>query len=188
MLLEKLLTAYGDPRKESEHFWSLVAQSCKRAILRWLAGQQMEAFLDVVTRAEGKGDTTAQAQWQVRRHFWMGMFEHGRIDEAWAAFTSEARSIAKLRYQQTRDRAYRNYGLQEGGRKDTCLLIMRLGNKIVVEGSHNFRVHVFSNDDPRAPSLYGDRYDVDTFLLPFPHENARIHVGQWREWVLEKIR
>lgn len=186
-LVERLLNAYKDPRKENESFWSRVSGDGKRVMLRWLAGRRMEAFIEVVTHAEADG---GKGQWESRRRFWMGMYEQGRIDEAWVAYTKRASAYADRLFDESGDASYASYGLQGGAKKDTCLLIMQINAKIVVEGSHDFRVHIFSESDPRAPWLYESSYDVDDFILPFPHPDARVHdwPGKWMNWVREKLR
>lgn len=186
-LLTKLVDAYGDLRNDNSHFWTLINERARRVLLRWLAGRQMEAFLDVVSRAE---EGNSRGQWASRHSFWKGMYDQGYIDEAWVAFTEDAKSIARRRFTETGDQAYTGYGNRVGPRRDTCLLIMSIRNKIVIEGSHNFRIHVFSKGDPQAPKLYAERYDVDHFLLPHPHDDARVHDepgGLWREWARKKL-
>ncbi|KPH79414.1 EH signature domain-containing protein [Bosea vaviloviae] len=188
VLLPALTTAYGDPRRDRPEFWTLVSDDARRVIFRWLAGRSMEAFIDVVSRAEAAG--AYSAQWASRRRFWMGLYEKGRIDEAWVALTRDAQAIAASLFQQTKDPAYESYGKQEGARKKTCLLVMRIGNLIVVEGSHDFRVHVFRTEDTAAPRLYASGYDAESFLLPVGHHDARMHdtAGNWMRWVERKIR
>lgn len=183
-----LTTAYGDPRKERPEFWMLVGDDARKVMLRWLAGRSMEAFIEVVTRAEAGGGH--REQWSSRRRFWMGMHKRGRIDEAWVAFTKDARSIAGRLFRETHDPAYSAFGMQEGSRKDTCLLIMRVGKMIIVEGSHNFRVHIFSEDKTDAPKLYAQHYDPAEFILPVGHTDARMHdvAGNWMQWVEDRAR
>lgn len=183
-LLDEFVRYRGDPRRENAHFWNEVGEDGKRTLMRWLAGQRMEAFLDVVSRSEEKSD--AGDQWPARREFWMGLYEEGRIDEAWPSYGTEAQTIADELTRTTGDRAYAAYGRQLS-RKNTSLLIMRVGRHIVVEGSHNFRVHVFRLSENTPLTLYQSEYAVDDFILPDPHRDARRHVGNWMEWVREKI-
>ncbi|MCX5568170.1 MULTISPECIES: EH signature domain-containing protein [Kaistia] len=185
LLLDELIRNRGDPRRENEHFWAQVGEDGKRTMLRWLAGQRMEAFLDVVSRSEEKLE--AGDQWPARRRFWMGLYEEGRIDEAWPSYGTDAQAIADQLARTTGDLTYSAYGRQLS-RKNTSLLIMRVGPHIVVEGSHNFRVHVFHHRENMPLALYQLRYDVDNFMLPDPHPDARRHVGNWMNWVREKIR
>ncbi|WP_428681693.1 EH signature domain-containing protein [Reyranella sp.] len=186
-LLHELLEHRGDPRRENAHFWAGVGENGTRTLLRWLAGQRMEAFLDVVSRSEENME--AGGQWAARRRFWMGLYEEGRIDEAWPSYGTGAQTIADSLARKTGDLAYASYGRQLS-RKNTSLLIMRIGKYLLVEGSHNFRIHAFRQDSPSSPRLYESQYDVDRFLLPVGHRDARMHdpVGNWMNWVREKIR
>jgi hypothetical protein len=187
-LATELVDAYGDPRRENAAFWHEVGAEGQRVMLRWLAGRRMEVFLDVVSRAEAIGEHGDQ--WVPRRRFWMGIYQSGRIDEAWISFGRKALEIARNLGRQTNDIAYTEFGQTAKSRKDTCLLIMRIGKKIVVEGSHNFRIHIFEAGSPKAPGLYANNYDVDLFLLPLGDENARVHdaAGHWMEWVRRRVQ
>ena len=186
-LLDELVQRRGDPRRENAHFWAGVGEDGTRTLLRWLAGQRMEAFLDVVSRSEENME--AGGQWAARRRFWMGLYEEGRIDEAWPSYGTGAQTIADSLARKTGDLAYASYGRQLS-RKSTSLLIMQIGKYLLVEGSHNFRIHAFRRDSPSSPKLYQSEYDVDRFLLPVGHQDARMHdsVGNWMNWVREKIR
>lgn len=186
LLLNELIRHRGDPRHDNPHFWMQVGGDGKRTVLRWLGGQRMEAFLDVVSRSEEK--LAAGGQWPARRRFWMGLYEEGRIDEAWPSYGTGAQAIAEDLARTTGDLGYADYGRQLS-RKTTSLLVMRVGRHLLVEGSHNFRVHVFQNDSPGSPGLYANHYDVDSFLLPQGHTDTRIHDSacNWMNWVREKI-
>ena len=185
LLLNELIRHRGDPRRENTHFWAQVGEDGQRTLLRWLAGQRMEAFLNVVSRSEEKVE--AGSQWPARRRFWMGLYEEGRIDEAWPSYGTDAQAIADDLARTTGDLAYGSYGRQIT-KKNTSLMIMRIGLHIVVEGSHNFRVHVFRLGEATPLTLYQHQYDVEDFILPDPHPDARRHVGNWMNWVREKIR
>lgn len=185
-LVNKIIESYGDPHKNS-NFWIMVGEDARRVMLRWLAGRRMEAFIEVVTRAEAKGDNFSQ--WDARRRFWKGLYDQGYIDEAWVALTKQARVISQNLLRETGDISYANYGIQDGARKDICLLIMQCRDKILVEGSNNFRVHIFKAGSNGSPKLYDSSYDVDNFLLPRGHSDEHWHdpPGHWMTWVRKKI-
>jgi hypothetical protein len=185
LLLNALTETYGDPRRDNPQFWAQVGEDGRRVVLRWLAGQRMEAFLDVVSRAEERID--GGDQWPARRRFWMGLYEEGRIDEAWPSFGTDAQAITDQLARTTGDSAHSSYGRQLT-RRNTSLLIMRIGQNVIVEGSHNFRVHVFRQDARGCPRLYENQYDVDAFILPDHHPDARRHIGDWMSWVRARIR
>jgi len=59
-------------------------------------------------------------------------------------------------------------------------------NKIVVEGSHSYKVHIFREDNRQSPKLYQPTYDCEVIRLTSGAE-ARPHFGNWQGWVLERI-
>jgi hypothetical protein len=55
-----------------------------------------------------------------------------------------------------------------------------------VEGSHNYKVHIFREIDLRAPKLYRPTYDCEKIRL-IAGADAKMHLGNWQSWVLERI-
>ncbi|MBV8112641.1 MAG: hypothetical protein JO012_23075, partial [Hyphomicrobiales bacterium] len=79
-----------------------------------------------------------------------------------------------------------------GSRSNTSLLILRIGGKIVVEGSHGYKVHVFDERNPAAPKLFQSHYDCERIRRSISDsatgaEAKRSHNGDWQGWVLERI-
>lgn len=183
--LNRLIDLFGDPRRENPAFWDLVMLPHRRVLIKWLARKSMEAMFQVVTEAEH--DTGSHNPWLGRRRFWMGLYEQGHIDEAWFALGDKAIPIARNLHQRTGDKSYLSFGRQTS-RKKTCLLFIRIGENIFVEGSNNFRIHAFPNPTRPPPQLYASNYDIDEILLPRPHDDARVHIGDWKGWVKDRIR
>jgi hypothetical protein len=150
--------------------------------MRWLTGENIRFFLDIVTKSE------ASHMWQPRREFWLGLHERKRIDAAWVAFSKVAEFHAKRELGSRGGRGLLDFGSQTAGgnRSDTSLLIMKIGEKIVVEGSHSYMVHMFRQSDPRAPTLYQRTYDCERIRL-LPGSESKAHQGYWQGWVLERI-
>ncbi|RVU33943.1 hypothetical protein EOI86_22720 [Hwanghaeella grinnelliae] len=182
--LTRLIERFGDPRHEAPAFWSQVSEAGRRVLHRWLARKSMEAMFEVVTEAE-RGNSSGH-QWIERRRFWMGMYETGRVDDAWVALGSNAVPIAQALARRNSDKSYLSFGRQVT-RPDTCLLFMKIGAKTVVEGSHNFRVHIYPAPARQTPQLFANQYDLNEILLPSDSDYARRHVGEWKEWVLRRI-
>ena len=182
----RLVKRFGDPRKEHQAFWAQIGERHRRVMLKWLARKSMEAIFEIVTLTE-KG-TEQGHQWAKRKRFWMGVYDQGRIDEAWVALGNKAIPYAKSLFSRTGDPSFLAYGRQTG-RNDTCLLFMKLGDKTIVEGSHSFRVHVFPTPSRATPALYASKYELDDILLPNPHDSARMHdaAGNWMGWVQRRI-
>ena len=77
-----------------------------------------------------------------------------------------------------------NYGED---RKDISLLILKIGNKIVVEGSHSYKVHIFDDRSSYAPKLYAKTYDCELIRLKAVDGLTRAHTGYWQDWVLRNL-
>ncbi len=183
-LLDRILELYGDPRNTRQDFWALVGTTSKRVLTRWLAGRSMDALLAIITKS------TANHMWPPRHHFWKGLYERGLIDEAWVALSKSAFMDAEKMYRETGDITYRMTGRQtSSSRRETCLLVMRIGSKIVLEGSHDYRVHIFTDADPKAPELYAAEYNAESLILPQNDPSTRSHdaYGHWRKWVTERL-
>jgi hypothetical protein len=181
-LLENLIGLYGDPRVQRSGAWTGVSEQLMSVILRWLTRENIRFFLDIVSAVE------ESHMWEPRRKFWLGLHQQGRIDAAWVAFSDRAAREARSRSKQSGSRGTLRFGRQiaGGGRSNTSLLILKVGRKIVVEGSHSYKVHVFDTTNLRAPALYGDNYDCDD-IRDIPGAKAKSHQGYWEGWVLENI-
>ncbi len=172
-LIEVLVASYGDPRVRRGGVWPQVRSDCRDVLLRWLTGANIQFFLDVVSEVE------TSHMWQPRREFWWDLYERGRIDAAWAAFSPDAARTARELAQGLENPDHLAYGEQTAGgsRRHTSLLVLKIGNCIVVEGSHSYKVHVFSDRDPRAPRLFEKQYDCERIRLAPGHREQAHHVG-----------
>ncbi|MFG1319229.1 EH signature domain-containing protein [Xanthobacter autotrophicus] len=181
-ITQTLVGFYGDPRVNPGGVWAGVPQTQRDVILRWLTGKDIRFFLDVVSQVEDSH------MWEPRRTFWLGLYEQKRIDAAWVAFSRSGVELAR-RSLPRRDGVHtQSYGTQSagGGRSNTSLLILKVGSKIVVEGSHSYKVHIFSAAHPAAPKLYQPTYDCEAIRL-LPGSEARPHLSGWQGWVEERI-
>ena len=64
---------------------------------------------------------------------------------------------------------------------------MRIGNKIVVDGCHNYRTHIFNRDDPKAPKLYGSQYYCDDIMRYSRNAKSHSSIPVWRDWVMRHV-
>lgn len=179
-LVKCLTTMYGDPRVRGENAtWAGVPEFLRATMERWLTGENIRFFLDVVSAVE------TSHMWEPRNKFWLGLHEQGRIDAAWVAFSDAAKDHAK---DLASDNKFLRFGRQSAGgtRDKTSLLVLKIGSKIVVEGSHSYKVHVFRSDHPKAPKLYEPSYDCDQ-IRHIPGSWSTPHIGDWQGRVLEQI-
>ena len=177
-----LVSLYGDPRIKRGGAWHGVPDAAMAVIMRWLTGENIRLLFDVVSK------TNPSHMWPERKRFYLDLHRQGRISAAWVAFDDSGASEARRQMAKAGERDRLAYGRQMAGgsRKGTSLLILQIGQRIVVEGSHNYKVHVFKPGDPNAPPLYLRSYDCERIRLA-PGVAARMHNGDWQSWVLERI-
>lgn len=188
-ITEWLVGSYEDPRLNAGGVWSGVKPEALAVLMRWLTGENIRFFLDIVTEVE------SSHMWEPRRKFWLGLYEEGYISAAWVAFSDEAARLARRRIGSGSDGRILSFGRQVAGgtRLHTSLLILEIGNKIIVEGSHNYRAHVFKKHSRTAPELYREEYDCEEIRLipdrPAGSHESKIHdaQGNWRNWVRERV-
>jgi len=184
-LLDKLIEAYGDPRVKIGEVWPGVDLAMREVLYRWLTGQSIKFFLDVVSSVE------TSHMWAPRRQFWERLYNEKRISDASVALSPAAEQMARKLSRQASGTRYLTFYKQTAGgtRRDTSLLVMKIGDKIVVEGSHNYKVHIFPPRHAAPPKLRQREYDCEDIRLSLGEDHKRMHDagGNWRSWILERI-
>ncbi|MGJ8530301.1 EH signature domain-containing protein [Maritalea sp.] len=185
-IIDFLMGHFEDPRISGEHIWKDVDPDCRGVLLRWLAGDSIIAFMDIISTVEHKNPET----WRMRREFWTRLYDEGTVSEAWVALHPIAVDEAQRRFDLTQDMSLNAYAKQSGKRRDTSLLIMRAGNRIIVEGSHTYRVHIFKEGALQRPELYLETYKDEDITLEDRNPNTWSHDvhGRWREKVREQLK
>jgi hypothetical protein len=181
---EHLTNQYNDPRT-NRSLWVGVAEDHMNVIFSWLTREDLRFFTSVVDA------TQKDPQWQPRKKFWLKLFDEGLIEQAWVAFCPSAERYARTHLIRSgfADNV-RRFGRQSkgGSRLDTSILIMKIGGKIVVDGCHNYRTHIFNIDDPVAPKLFRREYDCDADVMDLaPWSKAHNAIHSWSQWVRESI-
>jgi hypothetical protein len=157
----------GDPRFDA-FSWIRVGAAERAVLLRWLTGRTLDAFFDVLRN-------TADSIWQYRQEFWTRYYREGHITEAWAILGPDAHRYV--------NRNYRGADLAYGrlvGKSDEAqsVLLMRMGDLIFCEWSHNGKLRVTNIDGPVAPKLYGKSYDSTDLKfasMSFPSNTGHVH-------------
>ncbi|MBV7411123.1 EH signature domain-containing protein [Maritimibacter sp. DP1N21-5] len=177
-LTETIIAAYNDPRLHSGGIWAGFDQALKDVLFRWLTKEDMQFFCDTITA------TQDSHMWPPRRDFWLRLFEEGRIRSAWVAFGTDARSYSReVLLRKGLDTSGKRFGRQMDRGGSTSLLIMQIGNKIVVDGCHSYKTHIFKKDDPMAPPPYGTMYYCDAIRLKSKLSRSHHPISSWSEWV-----
>lgn len=180
-LVEALIEMYGDPRIRPGGAWAGIGRAHMEVIHRWLTREDMRFFTGVVDAAQ------KDAMWPPRRNFWLKLFEEKRIDAAWVAFSSQAADYARAHLMREDARnADSRFGFQRA-RQNTSLLIMKIGNKIMVDGCHSYKTHVFDQDDPMAPKLFQEDYNCEEIKDASPESKSHYPIKSWQRWVRDMI-
>jgi hypothetical protein len=181
-LAEWIVEHYGDPRTNRGGIWAGFDPELREVLLRWLAKEDMQFFCDVVTA------TQDSHMWPPRRDFWLKLHEQGRISEAWVAFGREAREYARRNLMREGATSIaKRFGEQLDRNASTSLLVMRIGNKIVVDGCQNYKTHVFDISDPQAPKLYQSRYFCNDIMRIARNSKQHYPIPSWQTWVQRQI-
>jgi hypothetical protein len=177
-ILDALLAAYNDPRTNRGH-WAGVSDEIMNIIFRWLTREDMRFFTGVVDATQNNH------MWPPRRDFWLQLYDEKLIEQAWVAFCSSAERYARLHLMKSEGGSQRRFGRQVAGgtRSDTSLLIMKIGNKIVVDGCHNYKTHIFDEKDLAAPRLFEWDYDCGQIMRRSLTSKAHNSIPHWKEWV-----
>ncbi len=181
-LCESIIAAYNDPRLHEGGIWAGFDQDLKQVFLRWLTKQDMKFFCDMVSATQNNH------MWPPRRDVWLSLYDERRIDEAWVAFGSAAADYAKRNLLRTEHgNAGRRFGIQRDRNGNTSLLVMRIGNKIVVDGCHNYKTHIFKIGDPKVPKLYQREYHCDDIMRASRNSKPHNSIMAWELWVRQHV-
>ena len=181
-LSEQIIGAWNDPRLHYGGIWPGFDPGLRAILLQWLTYQDMKFFCDMVTA------TQDSHMWGPRRDFWLKLHKENMIDEAWIAFGSDALRYAKHNLVKSgRTDLGRRFARQLDRGGSTSLLIMRLGNKIVVDGCHSYKTHIFRQDDPQAPKLYQSQYYCDDIMRTSRNSKPHNSIYNWSQWVLQNV-
>ncbi|MDH4381645.1 MAG: EH signature domain-containing protein [Gammaproteobacteria bacterium] len=151
LLVDYFLKQYGDPRLDKHrHFqWEGVSEQAKAVLFKWLTGDTLRGFLQILQR-------TADEIWQYRQKFWMAYYDNDCVDEAWVALGDDAQWVA--RGLQTQEKGMGSGRLEGGATKNQSVLLLKIGGLVFTEWSHNGSLRAYREDSPEAPRLYQRSY------------------------------
>lgn len=153
----------GDPRTKPAA-WRVVREQAPEAyamLMRWLTSASVFQFFDIVDRSLAN-DPAGRTMWAYRRRFWTAYLlgEEGapKIEEAWVAFGSEGALLAEQAARENREAGLAAFGTQEDKGSSHAALIMRIGDMIIVDWSHNAKCNFWRKGERGCPELYRSRY------------------------------
>ena len=182
-----MLGSLGDPRFPQASGRWVTIPTARDVIKRWLNRVALTQFFEIVSRSM---DTTEEKRmWRSRRRFWNAYLEY--IEDAWVVFHTRGTALAKQAALASEDESFRQHGrFSTGGIAPThaCLLI-KIGDLILAEWSHNGKCRSWPYDDDSTPKLYQENYPVGKLK---DGEWEQIHhgdkYGSWQNRVAQHIR
>lgn len=182
----RLIDAYGDPRLARAGAWSACAPEAKQVILKWTIGATIKLFFEIVQVA----DPTRQCE--ERMKLWYGLCDENRIDEAWFVLNGQGAEHAMTLATQPNGPGITEFGRnrsRNANYRKKCLLIMRIRNRWVVEGSSNYKTRIFRPNDNVSVKPYREAYDCEKFVRHPKVDAEIIHwpMDAWRNNVLKAI-
>jgi hypothetical protein len=185
-----LIIQYSDPRVNSGR-WSNVDQRHVQVLRRWLTKQSMGLLIEVLNR------TADDNHWDVRNDFWKFYLDNDYVSEAWVVFGSDAFQHAKDLVKKNPEFTASNFGrFQIGGRSvqsNHSVLLMRIGDVIVAEWTHDGRVRLWDSSSSRRPKFYQITYLPEALRGASPKytsddEYSHDRPGNWMRKVDKFVR
>lgn len=159
------VSTLGDPRFEG-FAWTQVDENSRAVILRWLTGRTLDIFFDVLRH-------TADTIWRHRQDFWSDYYKRGYISEAWAVLGPDAHRYVRSKFQG----ADLSYGRLSGQYDEAqSVLMMRMGDLLFCEWSHNGKLRVAPMETKGLPTMYKKTF-YDATELRFDSLPFRSHTG-----------
>lgn len=176
----------GDPRVKPGG-WRAVRDSAPDAyavLMRWLTAGSVFQFFEIIDRSLAR-DPAARTMWAYRRSFWTAYLkgEEGapQIEEAWVAFGDDGARLARQLARESREVGLA-FGTQEDKGAMHAALLVRIGDLLIVDWSHNAKCNFWRKGDRGRPELYRSRYHVgDLYSAKEQHSHVAPSSYSWQK-------
>ena len=167
---EFTLRHVGDPRIGASRWQGLEKE--RQIMLRWLAKVTLDQFFRLLAETAQRDD-----HWEDRKQFWSYYLERGAVSDAWIILGPSA----QWKVVSNANKLQGSYGcLERAQDKSQSALLMKVGNVVVAEWTHNSTCAFWVNDNTAAPHLYLHKYtrdnlkdDADELLWHFRNWQSR---------------
>jgi hypothetical protein len=192
--LKAVLDIGGDPRlrqtPEWRTWWSRIAQQHLDRAVGWMRGMDLRAFLDgVEAYAADQNNHDMLRMLERRKRLLLGLYEQDRVEDVRLILGDNVRSgMRRLTKSSALDAAH----LQGASKRDTAVVYLDCGDFWLVEGSHSFKLQVYTGGPVDRLANRGTRTFTDAELretIPHRHgqengANSQLIVAhQGFEWV-----
>lgn len=169
-----LLRFLSDPRVQPAE-WNGVNSHARAVMFRWLARASLDQFLAVV-------DQTAPGhQWEHRRAFWSAYIDRDFVSDSWVAFAPNGAARARRLARERDDAGMLSFGALRGASADQAVLLLRIGDLIIADWSHNGSMRIWNNSDPLAPKVHEHEHRYQATELRTKCAYSKRHVPGWQQ-------
>jgi hypothetical protein len=190
-----LVTKFGDPRirvwpSPRGRDGELRRDACVATIKRWLSIEYLDLFIKIIEA------TAEDRQFKPRKNFWLKYFEKGVVSDLTLVLAADAGNIARRMRGQKDDAEYMQWANLNLALPNQSVLLMRLGDLIIAEWSHNGAMRFWKADDRSAPVFHLREYSGSSLRngsieikVGNGTRDALIHQpnGQWMVWARNAI-
>ncbi len=149
-LMAFFIKTYGNPSDPNTNLWHGVNSEAIGVIKGWITGRTLEAFFRILQE-------TADTIWQYREKFWMAYFKGGYIDDVCVALGSDGTSVLR---RVDGSKQLRSSNLI-GANSSQSVLLIRIGQLVFCEWSHNGKLRAQRIDAPSSPLMHKSYYDAE---------------------------
>lgn len=176
--LDSVVRIAGDPREKQtlgwRRYWSRMPEPNRETAARWMQSLDLRAFLDgVEDYALKTHNKPMQRMLEVRKRLLEGLLDQGLIKDIRLILGAEIKSQIR---KSSRMKITSWANLRDPGRQDTAVIYVDCGQFALIEGSHNYRIHIYLDGVP--PELQ-DRtrrtFHGDDLRNYYPERHQRTH-------------
>ncbi|WP_354256621.1 EH signature domain-containing protein [Bradyrhizobium sp. F1.13.3] len=194
VLMSTLVKKFRDPRIEE---WPRLEgkssedrrEACLGTIKRWLSIEYLDLFIKIIEA------TAVDRQFNPRKRFWLRYFERGVISDLTLVLASDANAVARRTRGQSAESEYMKWA-SLNALPDQSVLLMRLGDLVIAEWSHNGAMRFWKADSRSAPQFHLKDYsgaDLRSGSIKIKvgsgYRDSIVHTpnGQWMTWASNAI-
>lgn len=136
--------------------WHAVRPEYKKIMLRWLIGETLNQFFEIIDQV------AKDSHWSYRKAFWNAYYKKDAFDEAWVVLGVDAKYYARRVFGEKISAAT----LSGSARQDHSVLIVRIGDLVLADWSHDGKCRAWKVDDRFCPERYKLQYSGDLLRAP----------------------
>ena len=196
ILMSRVIEKYKDPRL---YPWPIPSgpngerrrDSCVSILKRWLSIQYLDLFIDIIEA------TAVDRQFKPRKQFWLQYFEKDKISDVTLILATDASNVARRMRSEAGNADYMQWAKLIQAASDQSVLLMRLGDLVIAEWSHNGAIRFWKVGAKSAPEFHlreyeGSQLRQNSLSIRVGNSNRssiRHHEnGEWMRWAANTIK